>query len=156
MGTEYERKFLVVGDGWREQAVKSEKIDQAYVAATPDLSIRVRITPARSSLTIKSRDAGASRYELDLEIQPEDAARIAQSAYGIVNKTRHTLSCENAAWTIDVFTGPLEGLVLLEVESDGPVALSPLPSWVGQEVTSDSRYRNEWLATKRGKRDTNS
>lgn len=47
---------------------------------------------------------------------------------------------------MDVFAGPLRGLILAEVElarEDEPVVL---PTWVGREVTADARYRNSRLA----------
>jgi CYTH domain-containing protein len=57
----------------------------------------------------------------------------------LIEKTRHHLHVENRKWAIDVFGGPLAGLVLAEVETgslDELEAISP-PQWVRCEVTQD-------------------
>jgi adenylate cyclase len=43
MGTEIERKYLVVGDSWRAEAVASTRIVQGYLASTDRCTVRVRV-----------------------------------------------------------------------------------------------------------------
>lgn len=49
---------------------------------------------------------------------------------------------------IDVFEGPLTGLVIVEGEFDSDASLSSFkaPAWFGKEVTGDRRYTGGWLA----------
>jgi CYTH domain-containing protein len=49
-------------------------------------------------------------------------------------------------WHVDEFAGENAGLVLAEVELSHPGQAVVLPDWVGEEVTSDERYRNSRLA----------
>ena len=63
-------------------------------------------------------------------------------------KRRYRLTEDGVAWSLDAFTGPLDGLELLESEAaDGAalVALRP-PSWAIREVSADPRYEGGTLA----------
>jgi len=46
---------------------------------------------------------------------------------------------------VDEFAGKNRGLVVAEVELEAPDEPLELPDWVGEEVTSDPRYRNVHL-----------
>jgi CYTH domain-containing protein len=48
-------------------------------------------------------------------------------------------------WEVDVHEGVLQGLVLAEVELQYEGQELTLPSWIGQEVTDDPRYRKSSL-----------
>jgi adenylate cyclase len=48
---------------------------------------------------------------------------------------------------VDVFEGPLDGLVIAEVELPRPDHPLDLPPWAGSEVTDDPRYANAALAS---------
>lgn len=52
---------------------------------------------------------------------------------------------------LDVFSGTLAGLVLVEVEfsSDRAMVAFDPPGWFGTEVTDDRRYSNAALAERR-------
>lgn len=47
---------------------------------------------------------------------------------------------------VDVFQGPLAGLVIAEVELKHELQAFTPPSWLGREITGDKRYSNESLA----------
>ena len=49
-------------------------------------------------------------------------------------------------WVIDEFNGPLEGLVLAEIELYATDQDIELPAWAGREVTGVAGYSNEQLA----------
>ena len=53
MEIETERKFLVLDDGYKAQAVESHRIRQGYIAHDMGRSVRVRILDDRGFLTIK-------------------------------------------------------------------------------------------------------
>ena len=146
---EIERKFLVVGDAWRKKAGPPSAIVQGYLARGRQATVRVRIRDGRSAtLTIKSRERGASRAEFEYRLPIKDAKALLElCGRSRIEKQRYTLLQGKLVWEIDVFAGAHEGLILAEVELaevDQPVRL---PSWVGDEVTFDPSYRNSALAS---------
>lgn len=147
MGFEYERKFLVVGDGWLQRVGSTVDIRQGYIAVASDTEVRVRVHGDVAELTTKSREVAVRRAEINAPI-PVDAARELLDTFAtrIIEKTRYSLDADPYAWTVDVFHGQDEGLVLLEVESDDALAGLDVPEWVGDEVTADPRFRNSYLS----------
>ena len=49
-------------------------------------------------------------------------------------------------WEIDVFEGDNEGLIVAEIELSHTNEDFQRPTWLGKEVTDDSRYYNVCLA----------
>jgi adenylate cyclase len=47
---------------------------------------------------------------------------------------------------VDEFHAENEGLLLVEIELKSEDQSFPRPDWLGEEVTSDYRYYNSWLA----------
>lgn len=117
MGLETERKFLVADDGWRSHAIEQTEIRQGYIAVTSTVEVRVRLIEGVGMLTLKSREAGLTRRELDATL-PVDVAREAFESFATnaLTKIRHVLNIGPDAWTVDVYQGDLEGLILLEIE----------------------------------------
>jgi adenylate cyclase len=146
---EIERKFLVVGDAWRKKASHPAIIVQGYLARGRQATVRVRIKDGRSArLTIKSREHGASRSEFEYRIPVKDAKVLLElCGRSRIEKQRYTVVHGKLTWEVDVFTGAHEGLVLAEVELDDAEQPVALPSWIGEEVTSDPSYRNSALAS---------
>ncbi|HVY50700.1 MAG TPA: CYTH domain-containing protein [Devosia sp.] len=145
---EIERKFLVTGEGWRKKAGGPSRLEQGYLARGRRATVRVRIKDGKAAtLTIKSRERGANRAEFEYRIGVRDARALLElCGSSRIEKQRYTISQGKLNWEVDVFGGRHEGLVLAEVElpsSDTPVEL---PNWIGEEVTSDPRYRNSALA----------
>ena len=55
---------------------------------------------------------------------------------------------QNLVAEVDIFEGKNQGLIIIEVEFEAEtqaLAFTP-PSWFGQEVSSDKRYKNKNLA----------
>jgi CYTH domain-containing protein len=151
MPVEIERKFLIAGDGWRDGA-RSEVIAQGYLSTAEDCSIRVRILGDAAFLTIKGPPRDGARPEFEYPV-PLDHARqmLNQFCVGrMIAKRRHSLTYGGRLWTVDEFEGPLEGLLLAEVELDHVGQVVMLPPWIGREVTDDSRYLNSVLSTATG------
>ena len=67
MNREIERKYLVCGE-FKDKAVRSYHIEQAYLCTDSQQIIRVRITPDRAVLTIKGAQKGLSRFEWEQEV----------------------------------------------------------------------------------------
>lgn len=144
---EIERKFLVVGQTWREGATV-EPISQGYLPTTDACSVRVRILGERAFLTIKGPSVEGVRAEFEYTVPVDHAASmLRQFCQGrMIAKRRYSLHHGGRAWTVDVFEGPLAGLLLAEVELDHIEQVVDLPPWLGREVTDDPRYLNSALA----------
>jgi len=149
MGVEIERKFLVVGESWRDGALAS-RIRQAYLVRDPARSVRIRDEDGRVTLTIKGPGTGAggmTRDEFEYELPADDAEGIfALCEAGTIDKTRHRIDVAGRTWEVDEFHGSLAPLVVAEVELDAADAEVVLPEWAGHEVTGDSSYSNGALS----------
>lgn len=146
MGQEIERKFLVVGDGWREGA-EGTLYRQGYLAKDADRTVRVRVAGTKAFLTIKGRTKGTSRAEYEYEIPLKDAEELLDLCEGpLVEKTRHKIPHAGHTWEVDVFHGDNEGLVMAEVELEREDAHVEMPGWIGKEVSGDARYYNSSLS----------
>ncbi|MDE2183117.1 MAG: CYTH domain-containing protein [Alphaproteobacteria bacterium] len=150
MAREIERKFLVTGDEWRRASKSCRKIQQAYLALSDALTIRIRIIEDREALVcIKSARQGAMRSEYEYAIPIEDAREMMSMRTGVIlNKRRHIVEAHDMEWEVDVFEEAHRGLVLAEIELDDAEATFQRPSWLGAEVTNDHRYYNGFLATR--------
>ena len=148
MNTETERKFLVLSDDYKAQAVKSYRIRQGYLAHDSGRTVRVRIRDAQGFLTIKGPAIiTGSRPEWEKEISLEDAEDLfALCKPGSVDKTRWIIPAGKRYFEVDEFHGGNEGLVMAEIELGNPDEPFERPSWLGKEVTDDHRYYNGYLA----------
>lgn len=153
MAIEIERKYLVVNDNWRQNAV-GKKYRQGYLNETPGRTIRVRITEDASFITIKGKSAeqdqnnSLGKLEFEYVIPESDAQEILDkfSISQIVSKMRYRVEHEGFTWEIDVFDGENLGLIIAEIELETENQEYPLPSWIGKEVTADKRYYNAYLS----------
>ena len=98
-------------------------------------------------LTIKGITTGATRAEFEYPIPLEDAEAMLLICDGpLVEKLRHRVQHGGLTWEIDEFLGENLGLVVAEVELESESQAYAPPPWLGNEVTSDSRYFNSNLA----------
>lgn len=143
MAQEIERKFLVVGDGWRRLGDSAE-FRQGYLSTVKERTVRVRTVGEQAFLTVKGITVGATRTEFEYEIPAGDARVMLDELceQPIIEKTRHTVDWHGMTWEIDEFSGVNEGLIVAEVELDSADQEFPHPDWVGEEVTADPRYFN--------------
>lgn len=148
MSLEFERKYLVIGDGWREEVEKTMAIGQGYIANNEQASVRVRLAEGEGTLTIKSQDLdGIARIEVEASIDPDDARLLLERlTSGAIVKTRHLLRRRPYIWTVDEFGASNTGLILLEVEAPNEFVLNDTPNWIGHEVTFDPRFKNSFLS----------
>jgi adenylate cyclase len=151
---EIERKFRVVGEGWRAQAVKSVRMAQGYIndmealrEARQNASVRVRIAGDQAFLNLKSRELGRSRQEFDYPIPVADAASLLRLCVGgLIDKVRHYIPQDGLTWEVDEFAGDNAGLVVAELELPTVDAAFGRPDWLGREVTEEQRFYNLALA----------
>ncbi len=152
MAREIERKFLVKGEAWKQQAYAKKHYAQGYLNDIHQLgsksSIRVRIEDDRGMLNIKSLEIGLSRDEYEYEIPLADAEKMLKTlAVGpIVEKIRYFVKVGQHTWEVDEFLGDNKGLVVAEVELESEEQDFELPAWAGEEVTHERRYYNVSLS----------
>lgn len=146
MPVEIERKYLVVGSGWKDAAIGT-RLSQGYLSQDPERSVRVRIAGDKAYLTIKGVSRGITRQEFEYPIPTNDAEQLlALCLPEIISKTRYAVDVNHRQWDIDEFHGENEGLVVAEIELDSETDAVELPAWIGQEVSDDPRYYNASLS----------
>jgi adenylate cyclase len=146
---EVERKFLVPRPP-ELSGTQFAEIEQGYLATGDEQEVRLRRKDDQLLLTAK-RGSGLSRDEVEVELDHQDFARLWELTDGRrLRKRRHVLSQDGLRIEIDVYEGDLEGLVVAEIEFDSEEEATEFdpPGWLGEEVTTDHRYKNETLATK--------
>lgn len=148
MNIETERKFLVLDDGYKAQAVESHRIRQGYIAHDMGRSVRVRILDDKGILTVKGPFVGlGSRPEWEKEISLQEAEDLFQLCKpGSIDKTRWIVPAGERKFGVDEFHGENEGLVMAEIELKSQDEAFGRPSWLGDEVTGDPRFYNGYLA----------
>jgi adenylate cyclase len=152
MGTEIERKFLVVSDDWKSLVSSSNSIRQGYLSANDLATVRIRIVDdAKALLTVKGKVVGITRDEFEYEVPLEDGkAMLELSRPRVVEKRRHLVPLHGVTWEIDIFEGHHAGLVMAEVELQTADQAVELPHWIGKEVSQDERYANASLSRNPG------
>jgi CYTH domain-containing protein len=148
---EIERKFLVNELPPEVRAQPATRIRQGYLSSEP-VEVRVRSRDDREhELTVKSI-GGLERTEVTAVLTSEQFEELWALAQASVEKSRSLYGVGGWTAEVDVYSGELAGLVVVEVEFPSAAdasAFSP-PSWFGAEVTEDPRYRNSALAAAEG------
>jgi len=145
MALETERKFLVVGEGWRRLGTPVPYA-QGYLQRGTGRTVRVRIAGEEAFLTVKGPVTGITRQEFEYPIPLKDARAMLPLCDGpVIQKTRTKIPHGGLLWEVDEFGGENEGLLIAEVELSRPDERVELPDWVGAEVTGDARYYNSNL-----------
>lgn len=160
MPLEIERKFLVENDSWRD-LVKGPPahFTQGYLALGDEHSPEVRIRLSRTLLprttlaheeafiTAKSR-GDAVREEVEATISPASARTMLAACVCVLEKTRYRVPEKSGlVFEIDVYHGPLDGLVLAEIElPDESAPFDMEVGFLGTEVTTDLAYKNAIMA----------
>ncbi|AMK09698.1 MAG: CYTH domain-containing protein [Pseudodesulfovibrio sp.] len=146
MAKEIERKFLLVGDDWRELA-KGTHYRQGYLNSAKERTVRVRTIDDKGFLTIKGITTGATRVEYEYEIPHAECTEMLDdlAEKPIIEKARYKIEFGGFIWEVDEFFGVNKGLVVAEIELPSEDQSFEKPSWVGEEVTGDPRYFNSNL-----------
>lgn len=148
MGQEIERKFLVEGDSYKQEAYAHSHIVQGYICSARGRTVRVRIRDSKGYLTIKgaSNETGTSRYEWEHEISLQEAEELMRLCEpGAIDKTRYLVRSGKHVFEVDEFYGENQGLVVAEVELASEDEPFEKPRFIGKEVTGDVRYYNSFL-----------
>ena len=99
MAKEIERKFLIKRELWQPKD-EGVSIRQGYLSLEPERTVRVRLKGERGFLTIKGKNHGISRMEMEYEIPAEDAGKLLDELClrPLVEKTRYTESYQGQQW----------------------------------------------------------
>lgn len=147
-GIEIERKFLLGGLPSALAFARRRAILQGYLAIDGDTEVRIRRTPAGSTLTIK-RGGGEVRVEEELVLGERQADALWELTEGRrLQKARRIMRVDGLDVEVDEYAGALDGLVVAEVEfidEASSRAFHP-PAWFGRELTGDPAYANRNLA----------
>ena len=148
MQIETERKFLVLDDGYKAQAVELHRLRQGYIAHDAGRSVRVRILDDKGILTVKGPFIGlGSRPEWEKEISLKEVEELFLICKpGSIDKTRWIVPAGERKFEVDEFHGENEGLVMAEIELESQDEAFERPSWLGEEVTGNPRFYNGYLA----------
>lgn len=146
MAKEIERKFLIDRSQWQPQQ-KGLEIRQGYLSLDPERTVRVRTKGTQGYLTVKGKNQGISRTELEYEIPYEEACQLLDELClrPLVEKTRYVEKHGRQLWEIDIFSGDNEGLAVAEAELPSEDTVLELPSWITREVSGEARYYNSSL-----------
>ena len=147
---EIERKFIVsqLPQGLLENAV-GEEIKQGYLILKDQRELRIRKRDNEFWMTLKQGD-GLERFEQECSIPNTQFFMLWPLTEGKrIEKTRYLVENADHVFEIDVFSGSLEPLIVLEVEFNSVEASRKfkVPDFVEKEVTEDKTYKNAVLAT---------
>jgi CYTH domain-containing protein len=152
MKHEIERKFLVIGDGWKSAVTGTLHLRDGLVAVFGGGKVRVRIVTApgeqpRAFVTLKGPRSGISRREFEYPIPLAEAeVMLTEFCEGLViEKHRHLVPHDGLVWEVDVYDGCLAGIVHAEIElTDAAQPVAP-PPWLGPEVTGKPEHAKRAL-----------
>ena len=160
-GLEIERKYLLHPSAvtrlseFVDQAICVTKLTQGYLTfaqdGAPEARIRLLETlrspdsdeRGRHAAVLTVKGAGTLvRTEIETPIAvPAALAILAQVGDRRLEKIRHCIPLGDLTVEVDVFHGPLTGLVVAEIELAHADQAVPLPAWLGDEITEDGPYR---------------
>ena len=143
MATEIERKFKVTSDEYKQLA-KPLYCKQGYFNTPNEPLVRVRIMGEKAYLTLKGKNKGITRLEFEYEIPVIDAQELLYNfcSTPFIEKNRFIISIEDTTWEVDEFLDENSGLVIAEVELLSENDNFNKPSWIGSEVSHESKYYN--------------
>jgi len=144
MALEIERKFLVGEIPEETGAVRPALIRQGYLANGDSREVRIRQIDKRHVISAKS-GIGLERAEYEVAITATQFEALWPISDGWrVSKSRYRLPVDEWVAELDVFSGILQGLKVVEVEfasvADSQRFLPPY--WFGPEVTGDPLFSN--------------
>ena len=148
MTIEIERKFLVKNLDFIKESFKKTNIIQGYLSKDPLRTVRVRIEDKMAFLTVKGKSSkdGISRLEIEKPISLKEAKILIKICLpDLIKKVRYMIKKNDSIFYVDVFKEKNNGLIIAEIELDSIDSLYPVPYWLGEEVTGQTRYYNSQL-----------
>lgn len=154
MPIEQEAKFLLVNIPDLAKARRTNIVQDYLFIGSDGTEIRIRDKDGTYTQTVKlcgAKDATPSAEignpEAEIELSKDQYSSLrACPTVGNLEKTRHLVELGSLTLELDQYKGKYGGLWVLEVEgsiSDIEWVRNNKPSWLGAEVTSDTRFRNK-------------
>lgn len=145
MAIERERKFLVKHLPYEliEENIKLEEIIQMYIFADDEKQLRIRLLPSKKEALITYKEhiteTDRNEYEYYLDYDKAFAIYAINDYECLVEKKR----IKYDGWDIDIYPN---GIIVAEYEYFNKVDFPEIPSWIGNEITSESKYSNIVIA----------
>ena len=149
MALEIERRFLV-------DTEKLPEVNCGYVLVQGYLNkpgspftVRARVSTGvygrkLAFMTIKSKVEYGVNKEFEYNIPVEDAEEIISLCQTrVITKARYLVG----PFEVDVFEGPLQGLVIAEIELKDITENFDKPDWLGVEITDMREFSNSNMAS---------
>lgn len=146
---EIERKFLVISDRFKEDALSVTRIVQGFLNTHPQRTVRVRIKEEQGFITVKgkSNEKGTTRFEWEKEIPVIEAeALLNLCEKETIEKIRYEVKAGDHIFEVDEFFGNNDGLIVAEIELNSEMEQFTKPNWLGREVTGELKYYNSQLS----------
>lgn len=146
---EIERKFLVISDRFKEDALSVTRIVQGFLNTHPQRTVRVRIKEQQGFITVKgkSNEKGTTRFEWEKEIPVIEAeALLKLCEKETIEKIRYEVKAGDHIFEVDEFFGNNDGLIVAEIELNSEMEQFTKPNWLGREVTGELKYYNSQLS----------
>jgi len=150
---EVERKFLLnLNDLPADMATRGDVFElvQTYISYSPEMRVR-KINDIYYYFTMKlPRDTiGLAREEIEFIVTKDEYNDLLAKQVGdTIYKTRYQFYEQGTLIAVDVYSGGLTGLAVVEAEFEnvGQAEKYTPPEWFGKDITSDLRYKNANLA----------
>src|SRR5690606_12269393 len=146
---EIERKFLVISDVFKNEAIQKSRIIQGFLNSDKERTVRIRLKDDEGFLTVKglSDDGGLSRFEWETNITKAEAeALLKLCEKGVIDKIRYDVPVGHHTFEVDEFFGNNAGLIIAEIELNDVNEVFQKPNWIGEEVTGNIKYYNSQLS----------
>jgi adenylate cyclase len=144
---EIERKFLVKDLPEHLDTYPVLTLEQGYLCTDPVL--RIRKQDEKYELTYKSKGL-LSREEITIPLTKESYEHLLTKIDGnLIRKKRYLIPFSNLTIELDIFEKPFEDYKTAEVEfstEKDAYSFCP-PSWFGEDVTFDPKYKNNYMST---------
>lgn len=140
---ELERRWIVTPSDPSFLEGTPVRIRQGYFDRPYDDTLRVRIMDGKKAKLANKTGVGENRGEDEVSIDLETAAWLLRRCNWFVEKDRYAFG----RWEIDVFRGPLDGLVVAEYErKENEPRDIELPAWFGAATEVTETVDNYRLA----------
>ncbi len=146
MNFEIEHKYLVKDSSYKDLATQTVKITQGYLNKQPERTVRVRIANHEAFLTIKGKNEGDTRIEMEYPIPLNDAhVLLGMCEKPIIRKIRYIIYYKGNKWEVDEFLSTPDPLTVAEIELSHSGFHYELPPFIGENVTGNPKYYNSNL-----------
>lgn len=153
---EIEKKYRIKQMQQGLDKFDKKEIEQGYLCNEP--VVRIRKSNNEYYMTYKSRlnmKADSSKAlcceEVELPLTKESFEHLKEKVdHNMIKKIRYHIPLEdNLVAELDIFLNKLDGLTIVEVEFPDEEAAGAFvpPTWFGEDVTFDNRFKNNYLAT---------